>query len=470
MMNMWNRGKSHRDSNRGPSTENSNNRTHTLKANVPEETHSTFDEGPNDLLDSHSSRPRNTRQVHASQSGGQSASVFANTGSLPLQPGVSPSDLETRLKEAEQSLKKEKQSRLEENASHERVTNNLQAKLDVTERNLETERNEHQHTKSRLTEKENAANHQRQLMLDAVGELNRFLRGNQVHNQSTDHELIQKAMKLRIAIRDFAILYFGNNVNMLGSSQASLESLNQFLRIPLDYLETYISFSSKRVNLIRAFLWAYLYERVFNRFYWSWQGAGTAFCEMRGFLYNLVDGSKNADPRGERKFHTWRANTANLLVEAMRLNETTVTSDGQQFIQQWTNTVSQLLGPFKSSDQQGYLQGLEGIITQSLELDKEICKQIANIEWVHCEELPCTFVPDSMELELSQEHQGNNKAVTLVLGPGLVRRGKSSGDDFDVMERLLKTQVYCDRPPSKFPGTRRAFPAVEGSSRQMDSG
>jgi hypothetical protein len=78
-----------------------------------------------------------------------------------------------------------------------------------------------------------------------------------------------------------------------------------------------------------------------------------------------------------------------------------------------------------------------------VELDKEICNQIAKIEWVIHERLPCAFEPEVMELEGGQEQHGSIHVVRLVLGSGLVKFGKLSDDRFDMMEMLLKEQVYC---------------------------
>ncbi|KAI1425005.1 hypothetical protein F5Y12DRAFT_749255 [Xylaria sp. FL1777] len=400
--------------------------------NNPEDSHLSNDESQ---LGSHPDREKNSQKAPE------------NASYLPDETSISSFDIQLRLKEAEQNLKNEKKCRKEEIILHERAMKYLQAKLKDSEENLMMERSMHEQTKLDLIEKRNEANHQRQFALDAVGELNRFLRGNKVPNQSTDDEIIQKAMTLRVGIRDFAIFHFGGNLDQVRINQASLESLNQFLRIPPDYLETYASASSTRINLIRAFLWAYLRERVFNQFCWTWQGASTAFRDISSFLDTLISRKESRDSQGERKFHTWRANTASLLVEAMSLDEGNANSDCEQLIQKWSNHISQLLEPFRLSHHSDYRQELEGILSQSVELDKEICKQIASFEWLAHEHLPCTFVPEAMELEPSQEHHGNNGIVTFVLGPGLVKHGKSSGDRFDMMERLLKTQVFCDRPP-----------------------
>ncbi|KAI0972384.1 hypothetical protein F4678DRAFT_460604 [Xylaria arbuscula] len=389
----------------------------------------------------------NAEQVHRSQDHKHLESVAPNAGYLPHQPPTSSSDLESRLKEAEQSLENEKRYREREGILNEKEIDYLQSQLKNAEAQLEMERAKHQQTRSDLIEKDKYANRQRQLMLDAVSELNRYLRGNQVSNQATDDEIIQKVMMLRIAIRDFAILHFEGDIDQFTINQGLLKSLNELLRLPPDDMVKYISTSTTRVNIFRAFLWAYLFENVFNRFSWTWQGAGSAFHDISGFLGCFVNGNGGRDAQGQRKFHTWRANTASLLVEAMSFDETTVYSDRKQLIQRWSHHISQLLEPFRVSRRQDYWQGLEGIISSSLELDKEICKQIANFEWIIPEEVPCAFVPNAMEVEPGQQYHGSNGVVTLVLGPGLVKHGKSSGDRFDMKEGLLKTQVFCDRSP-----------------------
>lgn len=50
-----------------------------------------------------------------------------------------------------------------------------------------------------------------------------------------------------------------------------------------------------------------------------------------------------------------------------------------------------------------------------------------------------------MEPEPGQAQNKDQGVVTLVLGLGLVKQGKSSGDGFDMTERLLKkAQVFYD--------------------------
>lgn len=247
------------------------------------ENHPTPDES-HKSLGLHCGGHDNAQRTAAIRATQKPASVVPDVGYLPDQPDASSSDLEMRLKEAEQSLKIEKERREKESILHGQAMNDLQAKLKDVEQHLEVERHRHQQTKFDLIEKHKDANHQRQLMLDAVGELNRFLRGSRVPNQSTDDEIIQKAMTLRVGIRDFAILHFEGNIDQVGINQDALDSLNKFLRIPQDYLKSYISTSPKRVNVIRAFLWAYLCEAVFNQFSWTWQSAGTAFHDICGFL------------------------------------------------------------------------------------------------------------------------------------------------------------------------------------------
>ncbi|KAI1733568.1 hypothetical protein F4680DRAFT_441283 [Xylaria scruposa] len=386
-----------------------------------------------------------TKQASELQLNRQSTSVVPNARSLSDYPGSSSSNLENRLREMQHILKTEKESRRTENISHENAMNSLAVRLNYVQRDLEMERNRHQKTKLDLIEKEKDAQSQRQLALDAVGELNRFLRGNKVHSQSTDDEIIQKAMTLRISIRDFAILHFERSVEEAEINQVSLESLNKVLQIPSDLLKSYTSTSSMRINLIRAFFWAYLYENVFNQFSWTWRGASAAFKDICGFLDGFVNGNQNENSQAKRKFHTWRANTTSLLVEAMSLDEATAYHDCQRRIRKWSNHISDLLEPLSLSRHQDYQQQLEDIISQSVELDKEICKQIANIEWVLPRELPCTFEPKTMELDHGLEQPRDHSVVTLVLGPGLIKHGKSSGDRFDLTERLLSTQVFCDR-------------------------
>ncbi|KAI1170295.1 hypothetical protein F4777DRAFT_569798 [Nemania sp. FL0916] len=431
------------DSNIVPNTTNLKNQTAIVTMTTEKDSPIPEDSRKPPVAPQHGGQGK-IQQVPLPQPNQRTAPIASDASGPPPQPDISTSDLGMRVMEAERSLDAEKRRHHEERALHFKAMSSLQAKLKYMEQHLEVERDRHQQTKLDLMDKQKDADYQRQLKLEAVGELNRFLRGNKVSNQSADDEIIQKAMTLRISIRDFALLYFEGSIDQSAISPKSLEALNEYLRIPPDYLTNYITTASTRVNVVRAFIWAYLCENVFNRFSWTWQGAGIAFHDMCGFLDVLVGEPGNRDSQGLRKFHTWRANTAGLLAEAMSLDEATANSDCQQLIKQWSNHISQLIRPFRTSRDQEYRQGLESIIFQSVELDREICKQVAQMQWTIHDDLPCTFDPRSMEVELGQEQNSNNGVVTLVLGPGLVKRGKSSGDRFDLKERLLKTQVFYD--------------------------
>ncbi|KAI0440361.1 hypothetical protein F4803DRAFT_553180 [Xylaria telfairii] len=331
-------------------------------------------------FDPHDASTDNTQHAESRQS----ATVVPNEDSL-----------------LKQNLKQERESRERESKFCENAVNDLEARLKAMQKHLEMEQNNHDKTRSDLIEKQKDEKNQRRLALEAVGELNRFLRGKQAPNQLTDDEIIQKAMTLRIGIRDFAILHFGDSINEVGINLSSLEPLNEFLRMEPDYLKDHVS----------------------------------TYCRA-------VNEDEDGDYQRKRKFHTWRANTTNLLDEAMSLGEVTADPECQQLIRQLSNQICQLLEPIRLSRHQDYQQGLEDIISQSVELDKEIYKQIANINWFG-PRVPCTFASDTMELEPGQAQNKDHGVVNLLLGPGLVKQGKSSGDRFDMTERLLKAQVFC---------------------------
>lgn len=202
----------------------------------------------------------------------------------PTRSGTAMSRLEIKLKETEQKLEYEKQSRQDDKHSHNTALVDLQSKLNHVEKSLEVEQDKHQQTKFNLVEKEKEASHHRQLKLDAVGELNRFLRGNQVSNQSTDREIVEKAMMLRVNIRDFAIHYFQDSIKEARIQPEESESLNKYLRIPQHYLNNAIYDPRMRVRLVRAFMWAYLCDHIFGCFHWALKDAGAVFHKMCGFL------------------------------------------------------------------------------------------------------------------------------------------------------------------------------------------
>lgn len=108
---------------------------------------------------------------------------------------------------------------------------------------------------------------------------------------------------------------------------------------------------------------------------------------------------------------------------------------------------------FKLDDEsEGITEALKSILDEAFALDKIMSQQVARLEWVFdvrtIERRGCRFDAETMELD-ERAADGVVDAglkVCLVVAPALVKRGKSTGEDFDKERILLKRSVWCEKP------------------------
>jgi hypothetical protein len=161
----------------------------------------------------------------------------------------------------------------------------------------------------------------------------------------------------------------------------------------------------------------------------------------------------------------WRANTSNLLHEATEREETTVNDRRGAISKNYARQLYEVLVPYSLSHHQVVGARLSDIISQSLELDEQCSKQVANLRWTTIDPSHFTnaFNPRIMEVERGQTPPSPEQMVELVLAPSLVKWGKSSGEDFDVRTMLLKMEVAVQQPPKVSTGASSYAP---GASRR----
>jgi hypothetical protein len=101
---------------------------------------------------------------------------------------------------------------------------------------------------------------------------------------------------------------------------------------------------------------------------------------------------------------------------------------------------------FPKSQQEDFKNNWERIIADAIALDKEISRQVARVEWVfpRRDAKSPQFDPAIMELTQGETSSRTHQEVVLVVAPGLRKRGKSSGTDFDVENWLLPIEVSCE--------------------------
>ncbi|KAB5536287.1 hypothetical protein GE09DRAFT_1142033 [Coniochaeta sp. 2T2.1] len=368
------------------------------------------------------------------------------------QPGMARSGSSVPKKRAQSP-----ESQLETEVQRHRQT---QAQLNHAMSALEKERAAHSETRSELENKHDEVKDMRKRWLDSATQLNSLIRQGQTPNQMTDDEIIQKVSALRFTIKSFALQFFGDDIKQLEIDGAASDFLNHYVQLPEDYLEAYMQSQSFRPMLVRAFLWEYIREHVFGEFCWAPDPIGRSMTHTVRFLVAPEgDDGRSPQPDIVRTFHSWRAKTSSLLVEAIGRRGGQTSDHRQKFCVNEAAGICGVLSSFSTTDPVLLQSRLSDLIRKSLEIDEGLSKQVA---WIHLAgfESPCllgNLHSIYMELERGHTSTAADQQVQLVLSPFLCRLGNSSGEAYHVWQILQKAEVSCKVPPSLMDdGTPRA--------------
>ncbi|KAJ5782154.1 hypothetical protein N7457_003928 [Penicillium paradoxum] len=325
----------------------------------------------------------------------------------------------------------------------------LRARLEKTEGDLAAERSLHEQTrkeqgvlrqslddgKVELKQMENdkerwkrMAGDRKKQLRETTRELNRFISSTQGFSKMDDSEFHNKAEQLRGDIRNITLCHLAT-ADELDISDSTYALFKQRLRLPESILGECLQSSSIRPEIVQAFLWETLRADVFSRFRWVPQLPAEAMNAMSIFLAPFQTPESEIVPDAKRKFHTWRATTTNIMMECLALDQEQVMRDASKLCQEQAkltaNDLSDLLQPLH----QGVFEELlVEIFDQTLVLSEMIDTQLASITWSDSKRKHKT------EAHSEKGHPRNDKAFRLIVAPGLMRRGKSSGDSFDVEE------------------------------------
>ncbi|KAL2808091.1 hypothetical protein BJX63DRAFT_410501 [Aspergillus granulosus] len=323
--------------------------------------------------------------------------------------------------------------------------------LQELQRTLDIETSERVRLQSEISRKTSDLDVLRKRWKAAARELDKARSQNQGFYQVTDNYLIDLTMQLRYNIRNFAIQYFGGE---LAKGKLNLESKPAYwdrYMAPttpgnLD-CEALIMSNERRPSVVQAFLWRFLVGHIFDQFRWAADNAITLrnLCRLLRPDCQYPDTHKPPNPEEERKFQTWIASTTALVVDA--LNTPGKSRSTETRAEALAIKVRETIDPFLVIEDGGYEQELNRILDEALKLDKEICRQIARIEWVFpplAQEIP--FDPVSMRLGTGEvaPKSAEPQIVRLVVCPGMKKRGRSTGEDFKVETLLVPMEVSCD--------------------------
>ncbi|CAH0049398.1 unnamed protein product [Clonostachys solani] len=281
-------------------------------------------------------------------------------------------------------------------------------------------------------------------------ELNEIRRQNKPPDQLTDNDIIELVKQLRRDIRNFTIQYFGERINLHSRSnlaRAKTDLQNSIsIFIPPESVHHCVSNPGLRPVIIQDFIWRWLVSKVFSAYCWSPGDTSKAIIDLEKLLFgHLQLGRINQSGDPERKFHTWRANTSQMVHEAAEM------SSNPRQDRDFVNISNQLKDDLMSRIQI-WLSGkktlpieqMVNIIKQSIVLDMHLSKQIAKFQWKLFDDNTRRvnkFDRNSMEPGPGQHQLEEGQSFDLVLAPGLVRYGRPSGSGYHIPLLLMKSQV-----------------------------
>ncbi|KAL4790416.1 hypothetical protein BDV19DRAFT_394083 [Aspergillus venezuelensis] len=278
----------------------------------------------------------------------------------------------------------------------------------------------------------------------------RKVKGTPTHHQVTDSQLTSLIQQLRYSIRDFAVQYF-RGVPQSRVSEDKLDIWNSYMGRTTpgtNAYQEYIRSPGRCSSVIQAMLWRLLDDRVFGKFAWAGK-AGDSLCNLRYYLKHGLRQEGFSDPDLERKYQMWSAEATALILQMCDFTE------GSQEYRRVQITRKEIREDFFSLAEQ-YLsarstapgQDFRRILDAAMALDREIHRQAARISWEFLRpDAHFGFDLKLMEVEKGEQRPKPNQRVLLVVAPGVTKRGRSDGQDFQAEEQLLvPMEVSCQLP------------------------
>ncbi|CAI7672417.1 unnamed protein product [Penicillium discolor] len=337
---------------------------------------------------------------------------------IPTHPNPNIASM-ARLGKAEVDLEAEK-------GSHDRTRKELDSlKQSLDDKNEELRQAEGDKEKLRLV-----ASERLKKLRGATHELNQLIISTQVFAKDNDSDFGTHAVRLRGDISNLSVCHL-KEAKDLDISDATYKLLEQRLGLPESTIINCLQ-SSTLSETVQAFIWQTLRARIFGRFCWALQSS-ESMSAMSGFLERLLTSDSNSVHDAKRRFHTWRATTTNAMVEVVGLDSEKVSNDIDKFSKEQARlTTEELRDLLKPSSYQTVEDELSDIFCNSVALSKMIDKQLACITWSDVEHMAAGR-PDLGRVEpQSGSCPSDDKDSRLLVAPGLVRSGRSSGDKFDV--------------------------------------
>ena len=115
--------------------------------------------------------------------------------------------------------------------------------------------------------------------------------------------------------------------------------------------------------------------------------------------------------------------------------------------------------PLTKSKSESLKAQIFAIINEALDLDQLFSKQVADICWTFGADETRRFNEASMELQQTEKRAEEGQKVQFFVAPGLIKRGRSTGEDYETTSILLRTTVSCELIITDNPGENHKPPS-----------
>ena len=175
----------------------------------------------------------------------------------------------------------------------------------------------------------------------------------------------------------------------------------------------------------------------------------------------LVPFGDDTDLEAKRKIQMWRANTTTLLLDSMKSDQANDHEPHRKWIKDKVLDIYELLRPFSKSKRKDLVDQLSHLVDEALDLDKVISKQVAEVIWdFGLQKGSGQFNQYLMELQQSNQQTSDGGNVLFVSAPGMIKRGKSTGEDFGVANILLEMEASWEPRTIEDVGGSQKLPSL----------
>jgi len=110
-----------------------------------------------------------------------------------------------------------------------------------------------------------------------------------------------------------------------------------------------------------------------------------------------------------------------------------------------------IIGPFAKVDSGAenygdFLREMEGVLERAIAMDRDICRQAADVTWRFGPDVPCQFDAATMAVERGEMAPSADSTVIMVIAPAMYKKGRSNGDDLEKPRQLILPMEVTCRP------------------------